>query len=372
MSRVLIVSASVGAGHDGAATELARRLTVRGHTCTVVDFLDLLPGSLGRALRRSYALQLRTAPDSWGWLYRRLEHPGGLQGIGFAVGRWAARPLAAAGGRDIAAVVCTYPLAAHAAGWLRATGRLGAPVVTYLTDMSVHPLWVAPGVDLHLAWHAIPAGQARALGAQRVALTAPAVGPAFAPAQRAATRARFGLPGGPLALVVAGSWGVGTIAAAAAEISRTGIALPVVACGHNVELRRRIARDGHGVAIGWTDAMAELIAACDVVVQNAGGLTSLETLAVGTPLVSHRCVPGHGLANSVALDQAGLAPLVSCPAELGPALAQAIAGGSRAATATAALFAGRDPAAMLAALAAPPATARVRMQNPPRDPVHQP
>jgi processive 1,2-diacylglycerol beta-glucosyltransferase len=35
----------------------------------------------------------------------------------------------------------------------RPSGRLRAPLVTYLTDPSVHSLWVHPGVDLHLALH---------------------------------------------------------------------------------------------------------------------------------------------------------------------------------------------------------------------------
>ena len=38
------------------------------------------------------------------------------------------------------------------------------PVVTYLTDASVHRLWVHPAVDLHLAIHELTAQQARALG----------------------------------------------------------------------------------------------------------------------------------------------------------------------------------------------------------------
>src|SRR4051812_3082874 len=66
--RITVVSASVGAGHDGAAAELARRLTERGFEVDCHDFLDMLPVALGRVLRRAYALQLRVAPGSWGWL----------------------------------------------------------------------------------------------------------------------------------------------------------------------------------------------------------------------------------------------------------------------------------------------------------------
>src|SRR2546430_697337 len=65
MTRIVIVSARVGAGHDGAAYALADRLT--GHDVEVLDFLDFLPGALGRRLRDFYHRQLEVLPRSWDW-----------------------------------------------------------------------------------------------------------------------------------------------------------------------------------------------------------------------------------------------------------------------------------------------------------------
>src|SRR3954462_7693392 len=65
---VVIFSASIGAGHDGTAAELARRLQDLGHQVVRHDFLDTLPAGLGRRLRAAYALQLRTFPQNWGQL----------------------------------------------------------------------------------------------------------------------------------------------------------------------------------------------------------------------------------------------------------------------------------------------------------------
>src|ERR1700759_5800740 len=63
--RVLIVSASMGAGHESVARELARRLERDGHSTQVVDFLDAFPWRLGQGLRGMYQLQLQYAP--WGY-----------------------------------------------------------------------------------------------------------------------------------------------------------------------------------------------------------------------------------------------------------------------------------------------------------------
>jgi len=327
MPRVAVVSASVGAGHDGAADELARRLTGRGCAVDRHDFLGLLPGRVGPALRRTYELQLKSAPETWGLVCSALERHG-TTAAAAAMSRLAARRLSRALATCPAAVVATYPLAAQALGRLRRRGLLEVPVITYLTDLSVHPLWVADGVDAHIALHPVAAAQAMRLGAAAVHLAAPAVGPDFYPPatalDRRAGRLSFGLPAGPLALIVAGSWGVGEVARTARDVRATGLALPVVLCGRNEVLRAQIAAEGAGIALGWVDDMAGLMRACDIVVQNAGGLSSLEARATGLPVISYRCLPGHGTTNAHALAAAGWAPWVRHPADLPAALQTAL------------------------------------------------
>lgn len=327
--RAVIISASIGAGHDGAARELTTRLRAGGFEVTGHDFLDLLPAGLGPLTRAGYARQLRTAPASWGWLLGALQRHGGLAGLAAGLTRAAAgRRVAATAGRTPDVVVSTYPLASQVLGGLRRTGRLDAPVITFLTDMSVHPLWVADGVDTHLALHDVPAEEARRLGARDVRVGGPAVPAAFRAAGEAATaRARFGLPTRtPLALVVAGSWGVGDIVRTVQDIAGSGLVTPVVACGRNEALRRQLVGLGAGIALGWTDDMPSLVRACDVVVQNAGGLSSLEALASGVPVLTYRCLSGHGLTNARGLEAAGWAVWVRTPGELPTVLAAALAG----------------------------------------------
>jgi len=71
--------------------------------------------------------------------------------------------------------------------------------------------------------------------------------------------------------------------------------------------------------------MGALLRSCDVVVQNAGGLTSLQSLTAGVPVVSYRCVSGHGITNAESLERAGYAPWVRRRTALGGALASAMA-----------------------------------------------
>ena len=69
-SPVLIISASMGAGHDGAARELARRLETAGHSTTVRDFLDSGPLHIGAALRGGYEFELKHVPSAYDATYR--------------------------------------------------------------------------------------------------------------------------------------------------------------------------------------------------------------------------------------------------------------------------------------------------------------
>ncbi|SHM81185.1 MGDG synthase family glycosyltransferase [Actinacidiphila paucisporea] len=329
--RIVIISAGVGAGHDGAADQLAERLLDDGFTVDRHDFLDLLPGRLGAALAGTYHRLLVRAPGGYQRIYAATERGSRPGPAVAALLRTARRRMLRAIPQDTAAVVSTYPAASQVLGALRRRGELAVPAVTYLTDFSVHALWVAPGVDVHLAAHQVPARQAAALNAAGVRVCAPVVGRGFGPAsatQRPAARTAFGLPEDvPLALLVAGSWGVGAVEQAAADLRDCGAAVPVVVCGRNERLADRLRAQGFAHVHEWVADMPGLMRACDVLVQNAGGLTSLEAFAAGLPVLSYRCIPGHGQTNAAALAEAGLAPWVKDPDALAPALRDLLRGG---------------------------------------------
>ncbi|MHB8670952.1 MAG: MGDG synthase family glycosyltransferase [Acidimicrobiales bacterium] len=346
--RVFVVSASMGAGHDGAARELARRLEARGHTTEVVDFLDSAPFGIGTLVRVCYELQLRLAPWAYEATYRLwyllpiLVHPC-VSFVTFLTRRRLLRWIRVF---EADVVVTTYPLASLTLGRARRQGRLQMPVVTFVTDFAVHPLWVHPGTDLNLCVHPASAEAA----ARRTGRTSTSPGPlvparfdsATRPAWRAQARARLGAkPDDRLVLVVAGSWGVGEVEKTFDSLLQSDRYTPVVVCGRNERLRERLEQRGAGIVIGWTDEMPSLMAASDVLVQNAGGLTCMEAFAAGLPVVSYRPIPGHGRENAIEMDCAGVALFASRAGDLEEALAEATGlTGRRTATAGRAMFTG--------------------------------
>lgn len=309
--RVLIVSASMGAGHDRAAAELARRLTARGHATHIVDVLGLGSGRQGQRLRVFYGLMLRRFP----WVYDLAMR------FWARFPRWSER-FTAVGARAYErgllteiqrfrpdAVVSTYNLASQALGRLVRSGHIDIPVATYVTDPGAHPYWVTPDVPTHFVVTPETVDRLVRVGAEQVIATGPLVRPDFmVDHDRAAARRQFGLPENRrIALVTAGSWGVGHIERTAGLLAASGSWLPVTLCGHDKGLRQRLTAAGVGVPLGWTDDVPALMSAADALVDNAGGLTCLEALVSGLPVIIFRPLPGHGRLNARTLEDAGLA-----------------------------------------------------------------
>src|SRR5207248_10144950 len=112
------------------------------------------------------------------------------------------------------------------------------------------------------------------------------------------------------------SWGIGDIPATLAPLVSDSRFAIVTVCGHDERLRRRLDKRGFGRVLGWTDQMPAIVAAADVVVENAGGLTSLEAFATGVPVVSYRPIPGHGRDNVASMRRAGVTTVPADDVEL--------------------------------------------------------
>jgi len=320
---VLIISASMGAGHDGAARELRKRLEARDHDVTVVDFLTMMPFKLGSFCRWTYEVQLKTMPWSYELSYKAL---------GFAapvVWGPVVRLMSLLTRRRIKrelrntrpdAVVSTYPMASLVLGRMRKKKWLRVPVATYLTDFAVHPLWVHPGVDLHLAVSPVSAETAGKRGGHDNRASGPLVADRFRDrgADRVEMRRRLGIDHDErVVLVVAGSWGVGDVPKTLDSITAAGPYHPITVCGRDDKLKASLVEQGlGGTVLGWTDEMPALMATADALIENAGGLTAMEAFAAGLPVVTFHPIAGHGKDNARYMSGSGVSAYAHDDAEL--------------------------------------------------------
>jgi UDP-N-acetylglucosamine:LPS N-acetylglucosamine transferase len=336
--RVLILTADIGAGHDLPARLLTDALLATWDPAPVVMVADALRNT-GRALRaavRSGAESvLEQAPwafDAQYWLISVFGPTVALTGLlGERLGTPRLRGLIAETRPDV--IVSTYPGSTELLGRLRARGRLDVPVVAAITDLAGLRYWAHPGVDRHLVIH--PESRAEV---QRIAGTDADVvhvrglsRPEFdAPPARAHARAALGLPAaGPVVAVSGGGWGVGRLERAVRVVLDVPGATAVCLCGSNDALRARLDADFAGEprvrTEGFTERMADWLAAADVLVHSTAGLTVLEAQLCGTWAISYGWGVGHIRHNNRAYRRFGLAAVAADDARLAAELRTALA-----------------------------------------------
>ena len=144
--RILILTASAGAGHVMAAQALehAFRAAVPAADVRMVDVLQLTGGVFRRLYGGGYLALIKHFPTGMGWLYDGTDRPPGRfsewlrLGIQDAFCGPVVRFLLAQRPR---LVVNTHFLPAEIVAQLRRAGRLDTRQVTVCTDFETHRLW---------------------------------------------------------------------------------------------------------------------------------------------------------------------------------------------------------------------------------------
>jgi processive 1,2-diacylglycerol beta-glucosyltransferase len=306
---VLVVAAAFGRGHLQASAAVDEALAGEWPGCrtAVVDFTSVAAPHVMRAARWAYSFSLRRLPVAWRCVYRGTAHVPPDSAWRLGLGSLGRRQLLDLVHRlRPSVVVATYPAAADSLAQLRRGGWLQAPVVTVMTDYAVHGQWLHPWVDHTCVASDEAAAAALALGipASRVEVTGIPVRHGFArPPRRDQARAALGLEPDRPVVVVMGPAGT-KVAPGADGASMAVRALKVL----SPEVRILAGPREEDVPLA--------MAAADLVISKAGGLTTAEAMAVGVPLVLFRWLPGQEEENVAYLCRHGVAVKVRTRAEL--------------------------------------------------------
>lgn len=342
-NRVLILTASIGEGHDLPARTLAAQLRSEDPSADVriVDSVPLM-GRLVQAIVEGgarVAFLHAVAYVLWDLWFAAL--------VQFAPTRCAAQLLLdrVGGARLLRAVqdvhpdvvVSTYPIATEALERWRRRGKLMVPLCSAITDLAALRYWAAPGVDVHLITHPESDAEVRAIAGRdaEVRCVHGLTRPEFLdPPTAGEARAELGLPPGKIVLVSGGGWGVGNVdAAIETALELDDVALVSCLCGRNEELRLRLRRTyGSEPRVrveGYVERMASWLSAGDALVHSTGGLTVLEALMCGCPPISFGWARGHIRVQNDAYRRFGLADVATSTAELRAALRRALARSKR-------------------------------------------
>ncbi|MCW2921329.1 MAG: hypothetical protein JWL76_1203 [Thermoleophilia bacterium] len=321
--RVLVLSTDLGGGHDALAAGLREELGQRDEPVhvEVENGLHVVNPFLNELARDGYKSSVERQPWSyqlWYWL---------LSATALArVVRWIAwrgmrrRILARIEQSRPDVVVSTYPFLTAVLGKLRREGDLAVPAVGLLIDSGPHDLWLAPGIDLHVAMNPADCDRAREAWPPQsyyptleVTSARPAVDPRCRrdTFDRAAGRLQFDLPADARVLLVSGgSWGLALPDEVLLRIlDQTDLHI-AVAVGRNESLADHLLEllpAERSTVVRFTREMPTLLHASDAALLNAGGMTCHECFALGTPVILFDPLPGHGRSAARALHEDGLA-----------------------------------------------------------------
>ncbi len=340
-ARILILSASVGAGHLRAAqaVELALRELAPDAAVQNVDVLEYTTALFRRLYGKAYLDLVNHAPQMLGYLYDMLDRPPkGASGDRF---RYLLQKMNTTkflkflkeGEWDV--IVNTHFLPTEMIAHLRKKKKLNIPHLTATTDFETHRLWVHQPCDHFFT--ATTEGKENlhywGIPREEITVTGIPIHPVFSrPQDRAICLKQHDLRGDrPIILILAGGFGVGPIE----KIFRGVLSLEhplevVVVAGKNEKLQKQLSKEDvpsqHRVKIlGFTHQMDELMAVADVVLSKPGGLTTSEVLARGAVMAIVNPIPGQETRNSDFLLENGAAikinNLSTLPYKLGELLA---------------------------------------------------
>lgn len=314
---VLVLSAAAGAGHVRCAEALAAAFAAKGIDAKHVEVLEYASYLFKKVYSDLYIELVNHQPAILGLVYDAMDHPWQYRKRRLALDWLNTRPLV----RLLLAspprmAICTHFLPAEILLHLRRKKILDIPVGVVITDYDLHAMWLYQGVD----WYFVACEETKvhmvALGIppETIHVTGIPIAPAFSAAmEKAETRRALGLqPDRTTVLVSAGGFGMGPVESLVKALQevRHPIQMAVV-CGKNPELKSRLEglpAPNHPVkVVGFTTEIERWMAASDLLVGKAGGLTSSEALASGLVMVIVNPIPGQEERNSDHLLEEGVA-----------------------------------------------------------------
>ncbi|MBL7998461.1 MAG: glycosyltransferase [Candidatus Kapabacteria bacterium] len=325
LGKVLILSASAGAGHVRAADALVQAFHSEGAAREIyhLDTLQYTTKALRNVYSKAYIEMANKAPELLGWIYdvtdkvrkpeKRMQALERLN-VGLFM------RLLKRHQPDL--VVNTHFLPADIITHLRHREKLTCKQAVVVTDFDVHSLWFNPSVEYYFTAceEARVYMSAMGINAGNIHTTGIPIDSSFGiTVDKKTARRTLGLDADiPVVIISAGGFGVGNMEQILQSLMQTRNPVTVLAmCGRNAELKERVESlqltqqsaqsKSRIVPVGFTTAMHDYMSAADIMIGKPGGLTASESLAKGLAMVIINPIPGQEERNSDYLLEQGAA-----------------------------------------------------------------
>jgi len=321
MKKILITYATAGVGHKKAALAIKSAFEEKniGNDIRTIDVLDYTNAFFKKSYPYTYLLLVNKLIILWGLLYYLLDlklthylfYP--FRKISHILNSKRLIKYILEFKPDV--IISTHFLTADILAYVKKKHKLDIQMINVVTDYRLHSFWISEAVDIYTVgddeakmdlirkWKVEP---------DKIKVFGIPIEPKFlVKHDKNNIRQKLKLPPKFTVLLLSGGYGVGPILEILKILNESKIEMSAVTvCGHNNDLYNKVNtfKNNAGfnlVNFAYVDNVDELMAASDVYIGKAGGISSTEALAQGLPSVFVRPIPGQEKRNADLLIRMG-------------------------------------------------------------------
>ncbi len=299
--RLLILSASIGAGHakagEALSQEYSKYFNGEAHH---LDFLRYASPLFSRWIEETYYLMTKHTPSIYRLLYQMADRPhSSAQKSEIIIGLRKYRDLI----REYRphAIISTHFFPAAVVSYMYP--HFSVPNGVVLTDYISHHIWVNPNTNLYFIAHDGMTDELKQLGVEtaKIRSTGIPIRPAFAQDfNRLELQKKFNLDSNqPTFLVMSGGNAIGPLVDIIKTLGKFNDNVQIIAVtGRNQKTFLQLQELFNelkikGQVLGYVDNIHEYMAISDLLISKAGGLTVSEALSIGLPMAIIQPTPGQ-------------------------------------------------------------------------------
>lgn len=322
-SKVIILTASTGHGHNQVAFAMKEELENRGCTVSILEPFKEASKSLDLLLSDGYRVLATKMPKFYGQIYKMSNK----KLIGKPVEILSIKAIEEKLEEIILyympdLVISTHPLIVKAMCSLKRKYKYIGPFVSVITDYLPHKTYISPLVDAYIVGSKYTKLKLieKGISEEKVFAFGIPINRQFIKGETTMQKSNdFTI------LLMAGSIGLKGIKKVYKELLNIKLPLKVIiVCGNNSRLKNTLEEQNSLIPsnkdiiiLGFTDKVSEYMQISDVIITKPGGLTVTEAFAKNIPMIIPFFIPGQEQENAELLVNLGAAIKIKKIKELG-------------------------------------------------------
>lgn len=324
---ILFFSVSAGEGHNQVSKTVADFIKnhYAEHNVEIIDTFGYLSPHLHKIIIEAYIKSIKYTPALYGFIYKRSEvSDSSIMDVSeflnqVVLSRKLAKLLA-----DFQpdVIVCTHPFPAEALSVMKRKGKINIPLVTILTDYTIHPSWINKEVDYYIfpsenfayqfQYWQIPPQKAKFFGI-------PVDEKFNRPCDRNALCTKLAVENTFTALIMGGGLGLGNITETLNYLFAYDVDIQLlVITGKNEALYHYLSKiDRPNLKVfGFVNNIDEFMSVSDLIITKPGGITVTESLNKELPILVTWNLPGQEERNTEFILNNGIGMVGTSPNSL--------------------------------------------------------